>query len=172
MQIMKSSAARIAGFALLGGLTAGGLLALSTPTHMRREGDTWREMIGIREVSAQDTAISFYAPPEDPTPVHWQSAADEYPAGPAVDWSASGPDYQAADYSAADYTNDVSAEVDAPELMAASVSDPAPAARDDDAAASADAALAAAQDVRAQENAAADPQANAPVATSSDANVT
>jgi len=173
MHIFKSTAARITGLALIGGLATGGLLALSTPTHMQREGDTWREMIGVRDVAVQDSAVPVYAPPEDLTPVHWQSAADEYPAGPAVDWSASGPDYQTANYSAADYQDDASIDTDTPALIAVNASGPAPAVRDDDAAASADAALAAAQDVRAQENAAADPQTSAPAATpSSDANVT
>lgn len=153
MHIYKSNAARITGVALIAGLAAGGLLAISTPTHMRREGDSWREMIGVRDVAVQDAAVPVYAPPEDLTPVHWQSAAEEYLAAPAVDWWSSASDDQSTD----------AIEPLPADLADARVSEPEPAAlRDDEAAATAEAALAAAQDVRAQENAATDPQASAP----------
>jgi hypothetical protein len=163
---VKVGAATMAAVVLVGGLVAGGLVAMTTPTHMAQQGETWRDMIGVRKVAVEDGTIPVYAAPEDLSPVQWQTAAQEYPAVPPpnqwVDVSADAMPEAIPD-SGDDYRQQDAVEALPTELMQARTSGTDLAALDDSAASSAEAARAAAADVRAQENTAtADPAASSP----------
>lgn len=154
----KAKAIKGAGAVLVGGLAMGLVMAMTVPTHMKRQTETWRDVLGIREVATAEPTISLEAPPEDLTPVRWAPASAEYPsAAPQDHWT---------DVSA-DAMPDLS---EAPELapeplpaeILASRTPDSRATEDDanDAAAdAADAAQAAATDVRAVENTAVEPAA-------------
>ncbi len=81
MQLTHSKAVRMASGLLVGGVATGFLLAMTVPTTMKQSvGDSWREL--VREPVSTYEPLSFAAAPEDLTPVFWQSATAEYPAGP------------------------------------------------------------------------------------------
>jgi hypothetical protein len=144
MTFANARTIRIAGGVLVGGLVTGMLLAMAMPTQMSRKAETWRDLIGLREVTAGDAAIPVYAPPQDLTPVHWQTAAEEYPALPKEE-TALDAIYPGSD---AGYQADLPYEPLPPELT--ETNDTSLAVADDEAAASAQAASAAADDVQAQ----------------------
>lgn len=75
----NAKAIRISGAVLVGGLATGMLLAMAMPTEMKRKSETWRDLLGLQRTVSDDDMVPVYAPPEDLTPVQWQSAADEYP---------------------------------------------------------------------------------------------
>ena len=154
----KTTAFRLGGLMLAGGLLTGGLLAMTTPTQMKREANNWREAIGAREPAVGDSTIPIYAPPEDLTPVQWQSASQEYPYAPtSAPWVDTMTDLMP---DAADDTDlPLAAEALPDEIMVARGSrghlPPQNDAPQDDAAVSADAARATAADVQSVESAAA-----------------
>lgn len=77
----KARALKASGGILGGGLVAGMLMALATPTSMTQKAQSFRDLIGAREAAAETTPVlAFEAPPEDLTPVSWQTAQQEYPA--------------------------------------------------------------------------------------------
>lgn len=89
----KQQALRLGGGILGGGLVAGMLMALATPTTMTRKVESLRDLIGVSDAQADTTpVIAFEAPPEDLTPVSWQTAQQEYPADayvtPVADYGA------------------------------------------------------------------------------------
>jgi hypothetical protein len=154
----KAKAIKAAGGVLVGGLAMGVLMALTVPTHMKRETETWRDVLGIREVAAAEPTISFEAPPQDLTPVHWAPASAEYPSAvPQDHWT---------DVSA-DAMPDISGAPElAPEPLPAEILESRNSDNrvteddvDDAAGNSADAAQAAASDVLAVENTAVEPAA-------------
>jgi len=181
MNLAKSKATTMAAVVLITGVAAGGILAMATPTRMSHEGESWRDMIGVRKVAVEDSGIPIYTPPQDLTPVSWQTAAQEYPAVPTQ------ADQGIEDHWA-DVSNDVMPDVipDSDdsyqpaavnealpdEIMQSRAAKPDLARLDDAAAASADAARAAAADVRKQENAAVGPAASDTAAESVDATAT
>lgn len=149
--IAASGWTKLAGFTLVGGVCAGALMALAIPTTMKQVPGEWRQMIGAREASASedDAGIVFEAPPEDLTPVHWATAAQEYPAAGDTSWL----------YTPVAPVDELSeAQLDA--ILPDDLDQPAreqpvsvTAIADDDAASSAQAASEAAADVRAMESA-------------------
>jgi hypothetical protein len=78
MSSARTGAMKLMGLMLVGGFMTGGLMAMTTPTQMKREVGNWRQAIGVREVTASEPTIPVYSPPEDLTPVHWLPAAEEY----------------------------------------------------------------------------------------------
>lgn len=168
MALVSTGTIRIAGGVLVGGLVTGVLLATAMPTQMKHKAETWRDVIGVREITPGDSSIPVYAPPQDLTPVQWQTAAQEYPL-PADQGTALASLYPDAEI---DDQADTSYEPLPSELTQANDTDLA--SVDDDAAASAQAASAAAADVQAQvqdstsgapSTAASRPTAAAPLAT-------
>lgn len=143
----------ISGAVLVGGLVTGMLLAAAMPTDMKRKAENWREVIGVREVAVEDATLPVYAPPQDLTPVHWQTAADEYPSTGAQDAALASIYADADDAYLADTTNEA-IPVDREQS-----SDIDLAASSDDAAASAEAASAAAAEVQLREGGVNDPAA-------------
>jgi hypothetical protein len=161
----KVKAAQLAGLVLVTGLTAGGMLAMATPTRPVEEGRNWREAIGLREVSAEDTAVPMFAPPEDLTPVHWQAAADEYALAATPDQGSDVSRDPSAD-DTSNYQPEPAIEALPSELLEGRGDDATVAAHADDAAGtSAQAARTAALEGRAQENGAAGSQADPPPST-------
>jgi hypothetical protein len=81
MRRRQSKAVKTAGGLLVGGVATGFLLAMTVPTTMRQHaGDSWREL--VRDPVSTYEPVTFAAAPEDLTPVYWQPASAEYPAGP------------------------------------------------------------------------------------------
>ncbi|MBB4857494.1 hypothetical protein HNO88_000801 [Novosphingobium chloroacetimidivorans] len=94
-QSEKAKALKYSGGILGGGLLAGALMALATPTTMTQKADSLRDLLGVREASADATPVlAFEAPPEDLTPVSWQTAQQEY-AYAGSDATMAEPDYGA-----------------------------------------------------------------------------
>jgi hypothetical protein len=152
MSSATTAAMRLGGLMLVGGLLTGGLMAMTTPTQMKRQSDNWREMIGVREPSVSDATIPIYAPPEDLTPVQWQTASQENPYAPSPEqWVDMTTDLMpdAVD----DYVPQPAIETLPDEIMDARVTPADAAAPQDKAAAWADAAQAAAADVHSVESA-------------------
>lgn len=147
MRSVKTGATKLMAIMLVGGLMTGGLMAMTTPTQMKREATNWRQAIGVREIAASESTIPIYAPPEDLTPVHWQPAADEYAYAPNPEpWVDTISDLMP---DAVDEDGHIGAERLPAEIMAARVPDPEP---EDAAATSAQAAQAAASDVHAEQS--------------------
>lgn len=72
-------AIRTVGGLLVGGVATGFLLAMTVPTTMKQHADdSWREL--VRKPISDYEPVTFAAAPEDLTPVYWQSASQEYPA--------------------------------------------------------------------------------------------
>lgn len=150
MNSAKTGAVRLGGLMLVGGLVTGGLLAMTTPTHMKRDPENWRKAIGVREIMPDEATIPVYAPPEDLTPVHWQSASEENPYAPAPgQWVDTTSDLMP---DAADDTDPQLAAEPLPEEIMNARGSRYDAAPDDAAAASAEAAQAAAADVHSSES--------------------
>jgi hypothetical protein len=91
MQSRRSKTVRMASALLVGGVATGFLLAMTVPTTMRAHaGDSWREL--MREPASSSDPVAFAAAPEDLTPVYWQAASADYPTGPdpwrdpSLDW--------------------------------------------------------------------------------------
>lgn len=156
----RTTAARFAGTALIGGIAAGALMALAVPTTMKNQaGEGWRDLIREPEIARDGwDAIPFEAGPQDLTPVSWASASQEYSATWSQTWVEPEP---ASDvYALQDDGGDVAlvAEPLPAELLAASTEGPeAPSEQADAAADAADAAREAAADVRAVQNGAMPP---------------
>lgn len=80
----------LAGFVVLGGLSAGLLMAMTVPTTMKRDAEDWRDLIGARDTAPSSTPVlAFEAPPQDLEPgrfeaVAWQTAQQEYEASRAA----------------------------------------------------------------------------------------
>lgn len=78
-QSHKAKALKFTGGILGGGLFAGMLMALATPTTMTQKAESLRDLIGVPDAEADTTPVlAFEAPPEDLTPVSWQTAQQEY----------------------------------------------------------------------------------------------
>ncbi|VWX52808.1 hypothetical protein [Novosphingobium sp. 9U] len=153
----KAKALRLTGGIMGGGLVAGMLMALAIPTTMAHKGETLRDLIGVPDAQADTTPVlAFEAPPEDLTPVNWQTAQQEYPSEayvtPVADYGADLLDNSAPLPGEGEPLPPES--LDAPErpstVILASVGD----AADDSAQAARDAAA----DVRHAESAASEPQ--------------
>ena len=144
MAFANTGTIRIASGVLVGGVVTGMLLAMAVPTQLKRKTENWRELIGVREVSTNESAIPTYAPPQDLTPVEWQTAGQEYPPSYYQE-SALDAIYPDADFG---YQPLTEPEALPPELMR--TQDTGLAATNDDAASAAAAAKAAAGRVRTQ----------------------
>lgn len=155
MQSRQNKAIRVASALLVGGVATGFLLAMAVPTTMREHaGADWREL--VREPTSPYDPVSFAAAPEDLTPVYWQAASAEYSVepdpwrDPSLDWQQEEP---------APLAEALPAELLEPQSGGVTVE----LVQVDDAAAStAEAAQAAAADVRKVESAIAD-EASAPL---------
>lgn len=170
MEAAKAKAIKATSAVLVTGLAAGALMAMAVPTDMKHQTDNWRDLIGIRDVTAAEPAIpvyaQVYAPPEDLTPVHWEPASAEYPSTlPQDHWA----DASADPIPDIGDSPELASEALPPEILAGRTSSndqdnqAGPADADDAAATAAGAAQATAADVRTVENAAMEPaQAQAP----------
>ena len=161
MSSAKMGASKLMGLMLVGGFITGGVMAMTTPTQMKREVTNWRQAIGVRDIAVSETTIPIYAPPQDLTPVHWLPAADEYTYAPAPEpWVDTTSDLMpdAID----DTAGQVVSEQLPAEILAGRTSDPAV---EDAAGTSAQAAQAAASHVRSVQSAASVVTVDAPPAS-------
>lgn len=154
MRLRHGKAVRMTGGLLVGGVATGFLLAMTVPTTMKQHvGDGWRDL--VREPVSTYEPLAFASAPEDLTPVFWQNASDEYAAGPD-------PWVDPALQFAADEPAPLAEALPAELLQAGDGSVTVELVETDDAASSADAAQAAAADVRTVESAVVDAPAPAP----------